>query len=299
MDSNTWLKIILQCEPILVEPIADYLVGILDAGVETGAPDEKNFGVITCYVEESVRQEEGEESVADTILAQVQEIASIFQVAVPSMLVEPIQEEDWTKSWKVHFQPFAIIPGLVIAPSWEQYEPGPEEQAIIMDPGMAFGTGHHATTSLSLEMLQSLLMELQDVSLLDIGTGTGILGMAGVCFGAAEVVGIDNDPEAVLAAEGNIVRNSMQDRMRVSGETLTQLQGDYPVVVANIVHDVLVELACEVARLTAPNGWLILSGILSGKQVQSIIGKYTKLGFSCIKELQRQEWSALQMVKTS
>ncbi len=122
-----------------------------------------------------------------------------------------IDEEDWGKNWKDHFKPFTIVPGLVIAPTWEEYQPAAGEAVITMDPGMAFGTGHHATTSLSLELIRRTLVENGGQRLLDVGTGTGILGMAALLFGAKDVLGLDNDPEAVSAAEENVRRNSLQD----------------------------------------------------------------------------------------
>ncbi len=298
MTEKRWLKITLQSEPVLVDPITDFLIGVIGAGVETGAEDEKTFGVINCYVEDPDLNDEMIENIVDRISIHVQELAEIFKVKVPTLSSETLEEEDWGKSWKAHFKPFAIVEGLIIAPSWEEYAPLPDEKVIIMDPGMAFGTGHHATTSLSLELLSRTVEKVKDASVLDIGTGTGILGMAGIYFGAYKVFGIDNDPEAVLAATENISKNQLQDHMQVSCEPLGDLQESYSVVVANIVHDVLVEMAADIERVTAAMGWLILSGILEGQQTDNIIRLFAKHGFELEHKLTRQEWAALCLKKT-
>jgi ribosomal protein L11 methyltransferase len=166
-----------------------------------------------------------------------------------------------------------------------------------MDPGMAFGTGHHATTSLSLDFIRETLSGKAGLRLLDVGTGTGILGMAAVLFGAEAVLGIDNDPEAVSAAEENVRRNSLQDHMQISLAPLSSLEEPYEVVVANIVHDVLISMSGDLARLTAAGGALILSGILTGEQVANIIRVFTSNGFQLSGQESRQEWSALRFMK--
>ena len=135
-----------------------------------------------------------------------------------------------------------------------------------------------------------------DQRLLDVGTGTGILGIAAALFGAAEVLGIDNDPDAVSAAKENVVRNRLQQSMQVSLTPLSRLEGSYDVVVANIIHDVLVEMSADLIRLTAAGGVLILSGILVGEQVESVVTLFTEAGFSLEKEEASGEWAALMFV---
>jgi ribosomal protein L11 methyltransferase len=121
--------------------------------------------------------------------------------------------------------------------------------------------------------------------------------MAAVLFGAGEVLGIDNDPEAVSAAEENVRRNSLQDRMRISLAPLSSLEKPYEIVVANIVHDVLIGMADDLTRLTADGGTLILSGILAGEQVENIINVFTAKGFQLSGQENREEWSALRLAK--
>lgn len=297
MSENKWLKIIIATDPVLVESIGDYLVGVIEAGVETGARDEANYGIVTGYVQQANPDDDRVRSILDRISSYLAELAKVFGVPVPVLTSAMIAEEDWGTSWKKHFKPFEIVRGLVIAPTWEEYRPFAGELVITMDPGMAFGTGHHATTSLSLEFLQQTLTGRPGLRLLDVGTGTGILGMAAVLFGAERVLGIDNDPEAVAAAAENVGRNGLQDRMAASLTPISAVTDHYEIVVANIVHDVLIAMSGDLTRLTATGGTLILSGILAGDQVENIVKVFTGRGFAAVDRAHRKEWAALRFIK--
>lgn len=299
MVDKNWLKIIIICDPVLIESVSDFLIGVVGAGVETGAPDELSFGTINCYVETPGLDQKEIDGILDKVAAYVDEMATIFEVDSAEIRSEIIAEDDWGKRWKEHFKPFAIVPNLVISPTWETYLPLPDEKVISMDPGMAFGTGHHATTSLALEFLEDSLEKKRGASVLDVGTGTGILGMAAIHFGAKDVMGIDNDPDAIAAAAGNIAHNFMQDRMQVGLESIERLECQYEIVVANIVHNVLVSMVRDLQRVTMEGGTLILSGLLAGEQVQSIVDKFGQHGFTCQNQTGRLEWAALRFTKES
>jgi ribosomal protein L11 methyltransferase len=293
MQTNKWLKITIETDPVLLEPICDFLVGVIEAGVETGAADEPNFGTLICYVPKINPSAQEVAEVMSKISSYLSEIAEVFAVPVPLLTPTLYDEEDWSSTWKKHFKPFIIVPGLVIAPTWEEYQPHPGEAVITMDPGMAFGTGHHATTSLCLELLRRTLDPGRAMRVLDVGTGTGILGMAAILFGAASATCIDNDPEAVSAASDNVRRNKLDGQIAVSQSRLCELSAQYQVVVANIVHDVLIALAEDLTRLTEKGGTLILSGILVGEQVTGIKKCFANKGFSLVKVEERKEWAAV------
>jgi len=292
-----WLKVSISADPVLTDAIEDFMVGISDAGVEFAVDQPKETTLIHGYFDKTQKDQAEIERILNQLAGYLRELAEIFEVAVPAMTTAFIEDEDWSATWKEHFKPFAIIPGLVIAPTWEEYQAKEQEQVIVMDPGMAFGTGHHATTSLSLQLLREAVAGRVDLSVLDVGTGTGILGMAAALFGASKVMAIDNDPEAVTAAGENAARNNLQRIMEVSITPLASLPGTFSLVIANIVHDVLLELAPDLTRLTADGGQLILSGILAGPQVASIVSCFTAAGFSLIRQEQKKEWAALLFAK--
>ncbi len=187
-----------------------------------------------------------------------------------------------------------IVPGLVIKPSWETYQAADNVKIIEMDPGQAFGTGQHESTRMALALLAHRFAEGPPMEkVLDVGTGTGILAMAAVLFGANSAVAIDNDPEAVRVAMENVADNGLADNIVVSTMDLAVVQGTFPLILANIVHDVLVEMAPRFRELCAAGGGVILAGILRGEQEENIIRVYGKRGFSLQKSLHDGEWAAL------
>ena len=295
--TKTWLKITIMTDPALVDPISDFLMGVTDVGVEIGVDDQAALQTLNVYLAEADLEPAEKDRLLGDIASYLQEISTLFQVELPVMTISDYAEEDWGSTWKKHFVPFAIVPGLIIAPTWEQYVAAPGETVIVMDPGMAFGTGHHATTSLSLSLLREVVQGTGGLRVLDVGTGTGILGMAAVLYGAAEVLGIDNDPEAVAAAGANVRLNGLAGTMQVAATPLESLTGDYSLVIANIIHDTLLAMAPVLNRLTRPAGALVLSGILQGPQTENIIDCFEQRGFRLKKCEQLTEWSALLMIK--
>ena len=296
---SCWLKVIIHSDPVLVDALSDFLVGVTGAGVEIVVDDSLSSTKINAFLEKRNPDESKIRQTLEQISGYAGELAEIFQVPVPAIESSVIEEEDWGTTWKEHFKPFAIIPGLVIKPTWEEYRAGSDEKVIEMDPGMAFGTGHHATTTLSLELLRAVLQDTTAASVLDVGTGTGILGMAATLFGANRAEGIDNDPEAIAAASENVRRNGLGEKMTVALTPLSTLQGPFSIVVANIIHNVLLDLADDLDRLTAGGGKLILSGILTGEQTDIIIKHFSRKGLSLMTHLQKKEWSALLFEKTA
>lgn len=296
-QAKTWLKITISADPVLVDSISDFLLGVTDAGVEIGVDDQAALQTLNVYLAEANLAQSEKDRILGHISAYLEEIAAIFMVALPVMTTSDFAEEDWGSTWKKHFVPFAIVPGLIIAPTWEQYEAGPGETVIVMDPGMAFGTGHHATTSLSLGLVRDVVRRTSGIRVLDVGTGTGILGIAAALFGAAEVLGIDNDPEAVAAANQNVRRNGLEKIMRVAATPLASLPGNYSLVVANIIHDTLLEMAPILGQLTEPAGTLVLSGILQGPQTENIVHCFQQRGFRLERCEKLTEWSALLLIK--
>lgn len=297
MEQQIRLKISIRTDPALVEPISDFLLGLTESGVEIDVDDHDDRQTLHLYLAQPDIDEMERERIIDQISSYLYELADIFQVETPVVAVSAYAEEDWGSNWKRHFTPFAIVPGLVIAPTWENYQAAPGELVIEMDPGMAFGTGHHATTSMSLSLVREVVADGGGRRVLDVGTGTGILGMAAVLFGAAELLAIDNDPLAVAAAQENVGRNGLAGSMQVSGMALENVEGDFSLIVANIIHDTLLQLAGNLVQLLAAGGSLVLSGILQGEQTTNIIRCFEAMGCELCREEHQAEWSALLLRK--
>ena len=285
-----WLKISLDCPEIVLEAVSD-LVGVLSGSGVEQAPVRDGKSLISGFF----RLDHGKsrEQILCEFTPEITQLFHLYGLTPPDPMCSTMNDEDWATSWQQYFKPFAIIPSLVIKPSWESYESRPEEQVIEMDPGMAFGTGQHASTKLALDFIHDCFQDNPPKTVLDVGTGTGILAMAAVLFGAGEAVAIDNDPEAVRVATENINNNNLQQTISTSATDLINIAGSFDLICANIVHDVLVDMAPTLARLLAPGGRLVLAGILRGRQEENIIKVYRELNISLLRAAHEEEWVSL------
>ena len=180
-----------------------------------------------------------------------------------------IEQEDWQNAWKKYYHAMDIGERLAIVPGWEDYDT--DRIVITMDPGMAFGTGTHETTSLCLETLDSLVKGGERV--LDIGTGSGILAIAALKLGAACAEGVDIDPMCVRTAGENAARNGVEDRFTVLvGDLSDKASGQYNIITANIVAAAILSLAPNVPALMAPGARFIASGIIDTRKEEVLTG---------------------------
>ena len=208
------------------------------------------------------------------------------------MVVDRLDEARWSDAWKAHFYPMKISQRLVINPTWRHYESRAGEVVLEIDPGMAFGTGTHPTTRLSLNLIESCLTP-QD-SVLDIGTGSGILMIAAAKLGARNVCGIDNDRLAVDIAKENLKKNRIDPAKYtlICGHLVNPIGGKYDLVVANILTDAIMVLLDDVIHVLKKNGWFLCSGILKENQ-NLVIDKLKTLDFEIIHRYSKKEWIAI------
>ncbi len=188
--------------------------------------------------------------------------------------VAEIPDQDWGESWKAGLAP-SVVGRVFVRPSWIRAEPPPGAAEVVLDPGMAFGTGTHATTRLCLEALGDALGEAPGSDVLDVGTGSGLLAIAAKRLGAARVVGTENDAVAVRVAEENAERNAVRLELRLAPPDA--VPGRFAVVVANILANTLVDLAPAIAPRLAPGGLLLLAGILRGQE-EEVCAAYARQG---------------------
>lgn len=211
----------------------------------------------------------------------------------PKIGYEVLKDQDWSENWKSLFQIARVGSRVIIKPSWEEYDPKPDEVVIEMTAGMAFGTGTHESTRLSLILMEEKIAQLlrgnHPVSVLDVGTGSGILGIAAVKLGAPKVHGIDIDPRAVEIARNNALLNQVSNQMEVSGTPVAQVPGGYEIVVANIFAEDLIEIRHGLINPIRAGGYLVLSGILIGKR-DKVHGAFTGEGLLLDREMVDGEW---------
>jgi ribosomal protein L11 methyltransferase len=209
-----------------------------------------------------------------------------------SITYHSVDEEDWAESWKEFFWPQEITSRIVVTPTWREYQPQPNQLVIDIDPGMAFGTGTHPTTALCMTMLQTYVKP--GLSILDVGTGSGILLITAAKLGATHLTGVDLDPEAIHIARQNLVRNAIPAKhyALLSGHLLTMVKATYDIVVANILAEVILELLDHVGDALKPGGIFICSGIIEAFQF-GVIKKMTACGFSILDVQKQGDWVAI------
>lgn len=186
--------------------------------------------------------------------------------------MQRVSEEDWANNWKQYFKPLPVGQKLIIVPTWHQ-EPiqAHGRVQLTIDPGMAFGSGQHETTRLCLELLEQFVQPSS--SLLDVGTGSGILAVAALLMGAENALGVDIDKLSVKIAEENAALNGVGGRFRaICGDLAKNVSGVYDIITANIVADIILQLLPDTARLLKKDGILILSGIIAEREADVFSG---------------------------
>ena len=217
-----------------------------------------------------------------------------------SVTVAPLPE-GWQDRWKQWFVPVEISPRLVVTPPWHAdkvvADGAPGVRLIVIEPGMAFGTGQHETTWLCLEGIDALAdAGALPPSVLDVGSGTGVLAIGAALFGAARVHGVDNDPVAVKAARVNAQDNGLGERATFAGTPIAEVEGLWDLVIANIMTHVLLSMQGDLVARVAPGGMLMLSGILR-EQEEEILEAFTAHGLSHVRTATRGGWVRIAFVR--
>lgn len=204
-----------------------------------------------------------------------------------------VNEEDWANNWKQYYKPVKIGERIVICPAWETYRPEGEELVVRMDPGMAFGTGTHETTRLMIRLLETHTRP--GCRMLDVGTGTGILAICASRLGAGVCRAYDIDPTAVRVARENIRESGLENITCDRSDLLKQVDlegGQYDLISANIVADILIRMMPDVGAYLAPEGTLLLSGIVA-ERCDDVVNAAVANGFAVAETLTENGWCAL------
>lgn len=282
--NDSWLELACEVPAELADVMAEYLsalsgngVCIENLSVDAFSPSEIPLSqrmTIKAYLPADVDPTH-KMAELEAYLLVLAERRPGFVLSSPT--ITPVRSEDWSTSWKVHFKPLRVGARLLIVPTWEDAASQPGDLVMRIDPGMAFGTGGHETTRLCLELLEKTMdADGQAVapSLLDLGTGSGILAMAASLLGAGRILALDIDPEAVIVARENLALNDLADKVDCGTSPLESLDERFDIILANILAEELVRLAPDLAARLNPGGSLILSGILAEKE------DFVRLGFA-------------------
>lgn len=283
----------LGSQGVAIDDSADYLGEAGPFGEVLPQVEQLNTVGITAYYPETANLEMIRQEVKER-LAQLRDFG--LEIGKTQLTTQQLAEEDWADNWKKYFEPARITHDLTIVPSWTGYEATAGEKIIKLDPGMAFGTGTHPTTKMSLFALEQVLRSGEIV--LDVGTGSGVLSIASSLLGAKEIFAYDLDDVAVRVAQENIALNAGTENIHVAaGNLLKGVDIEADVIVANILADILVNLTDDAYRLLKDEGYLIMSGIISEKW-NLVRESAEAAGFFLETHMIQGEWNACVFKKT-
>ena len=271
------------------EPVGALLESIFGTTASVWSEDGSGEAKVTVYLErESIDPAE------EASLGQGLDVlrAAGLDVGAGHWAVDRVKREDWSESWKKHFSPIEVGDRLLVKPEWEEIEPKLGQAVVILNPGMSFGTGHHATTLFCLRQLAECMPFGGGKSLLDAGTGSGILAISAAKLGYGPVEAWDFDPVAVVVARRNAEQNGLGQVLAFEERDLTKMPPggrQFDVVCANLMSELLLAEKAKLAAWLAPAGRLILAGILE-EQFGEVETAFCGLGMELIAAESLDEW---------
>ena len=302
------LELSVEINPVWAEYVADILINSIGAsGVVTEEieyEDEKIIKSITNFVKGYIWLDEKNppdlEKIQNILLLDRKKLLntgiSSDNLGNWTLSSKEIDEEDWAHSWKKYWHPQKIGSKIVICPSWEEYKPNNEEILIHLDPGSAFGTGTHPTTKLCIVALEKYMRS--NYSMADIGTGSGILAIAGAKFGAKSIIGVDNDPSVIQVAKENADINDVGNKCTFYEGSAVDIKENFDIVTANILAHVLISMMKELYSITKIDGKIILSGIIAEK-AEEVKNSALETGFNFLETFAENNWVAIVLQKIS
>lgn len=275
-----WIEITILTPPGLVEALSNFLEEMGTGGVFQDVPIQDSFDGATVSPLEKLNAylpwSRAARKQKDSIAAYIDSLASLFpKLEKPRFSAKTVTDPGWSEQWKKYFKPLRVSGDIVIKPTWERYSPAGSDIVVDIDPGMAFGTGQHSSTRMCIAAIEEVL--IRDGSrdrrtVLDVGTGTGILAICAAKLGVQAATGIDIDPKAVEIAGRNIVINGVEDRVEIINRDVGLCRGSFDLIVANLISGLLIKLHEHLLSLTKPGGYIIASGLTEhdAKDVEKI-----------------------------
>ena len=288
MKKGSLIKVSLAVSPDAEEAVAALFETIC------GQPSSIYVDAESGAAEASVYLEKFEPATRQALLQGVKQLRNEQIGVATSIKTQTVPKENWAESWKRHFKPISIGP-LLIKPSWSKKSPTKGQALVILDPGLSFGTGQHATTSFCLRQIVQCRRKSGRPSMLDIGTGSGILAISAAKLGYSRVVAFDFDPESVRVSRENARINKVGKVVKPDHRDLTRLplksHVRYDLVCANLIYDLLLAESERILNRLKPDGNLVLAGILA-TQFPKVQSHYEKLGLKLVATKVEKEWQS-------
>ncbi len=308
---NNWIEVTIKTTTEAVEPITNILYEQGAGGAVIEDPKDflfqKKNELDWDYVEEEVfKKNEEDDVLIKTYVSEEKNVMKFVEIIKQKVLglkdfgidigegsvsLDQVNEADWANAWKAYYKPTKVGQRVVVKPTWEDCAIQDGDLIIELDPGMAFGTGTHETTSMCIRELEKYVNK--DSKVFDIGCGSGILAIAAAKLGAKEVVAVDLDEVAVKVAKENVLENKVEENVSVMHGNLTDVIKDKAdVIVANIIADIIKILAKDVQNFMKEDAIFISSGIILDK-VEEVKESLIENGFEIVEVQKLGEWSAI------
>ena len=303
-----WCEISIQTSHEAVELIAEIFRDLGASGVVIEDPELVNDYITSgkwdytdipiaketeVVVEKAYLPVNGElEGRIQTLQQEIKALESRGVNTAPAVLTTTeLQDEDWSDTWKQYFHTEKPGERVVIKPTWEEYEPKDDEVVIELDPGAAFGTGTHATTSMCIRQLEKLVKP--GMTVFDVGTGSGILSIISAKLGAKNIQAVDYDDSVLKIVEENLEQNNVQDIISVAQSDLMQnVHGKAELVIANIIADIIIRLFDQLDEHLEQGGTLLTSGIIEDR-IEDVLAAAEKHGYGVVERLENKGWACI------
>ena len=266
-----WLKMEIEANAQVMDALGNFLTetgaqGIFQEALEPQLPgdfpEQSDTEKIHAYFPDDARVGKR----ISTVQNYMDSLSQIFpEFKKPSLKTEVISDPDWGEQWKKYFKPIRVSGNIIVKPTWERYSPSSRDIIIEIDPGMAFGTGQHASTRMCLQAVEDIILKdrsIKNWKVLDVGCGTGILGITAAKLGAQDVIGVDIDKKAVEIARENAAINEVDDCIKFINRDVKTLNESRNLIIANLTAKLLLELGEHLKNLLVPNGYMVISGIV-------------------------------------
>ena len=298
-EPGKWIKIEISAPAELMDALGNFLTETGAQGVfqesltpqNTAAdfPEPVIEEILKAYFPQDIRSEK-------RIVAVQKYIDSLYEIfpdfEKPSFTTEIICDPDWGEQWKKYFKPIRVSNNIIVKPTWERYTPASRDIVIEIDPGMAFGTGQHASTRMCIEAIEDVIMKdrsIKEWKVLDVGCGTGILGITAAKMGAQDVICVDIDKKAIEIAGENAAINNVKPFLRVLNKNAAAIDKPRNLIIANLTSKLLLTLRPHFIELLLPEGYMIISGIIE-QDAKNIEEQFSSDPLTLHRMITEKEW---------
>lgn len=289
MENRIWTQVTIKVPPAMEDPLADFLATLTGRGVRLGF--QGGSSVIDAYL--------GPEDAEDHLLQIEKHLSDLAEMGlIPEKSrqeVNELPEEDWMAIFRSQHTTIHISDRLVIRPTWCDPTGDPE---VVLDPGLAFGTGSHDTTRMCLELLDECIGDQVPERMFDLGTGSGILAIAGAYLGIGDILAVDIDAMAVEVASANVLSNNVGNCVRIAEGGIETAEGLYDIITANLSASLLKKLSTNIASHLQPGGSLIISGFLDDEKAE-VVEAFARYGLMTERVVNEKVWIAALLVSST